>query len=163
MHQRGGVLVGSDDVQNLLAKLDAAYMLDSDRFNEARDQIVAEFSSIKVRPCSLCGHSYPADPSELKTGLDDILASQPPAPEPEGKIKALVAPHIDPTAGYKVYASAYGMMAYTKPSRVVVLGTGHHVTNNLFCLTEKDFRTPINSGKNPFGSRIVSMSVVSPC
>lgn len=148
MRQKGGVLVGMDEIEGLLAHLDESYLVDSEGFKKARDQIVDSFTSKRVRPCSHGGRSYPDSPSELKNRLDEILASQPPVPEPEGKIKALVSPHIDLSIGYKVYASAYQMLKYATPSRIVLLGVGHQVVNNLFCLTDKDFETPLGAIKS---------------
>lgn len=148
MRQKGGVLVGTEEVKAILDHLDDSYLLDSERFREARGQIVAEFASKKVRPCSHCGQSYPKDISELEGRLDEILASQPSIPGPAGKIRALVAPHIDLSAGYKVYSRAYQMLRHTEPSRVVVLGVGHHLTNELFSLTDKDFEMPMGVIRN---------------
>ena len=143
MRQKGGVLVGTDEVKSLLAHLDESFLLDSERFRAARDKIVAAFTSENVRPCSHCGNGYPEDPSELRKRLDEIMASQPPVPEPEGEIKALIAPHIDLSVGYEVYSSAYQALKYTAPSRVVLLGVGHQMGKDLFCLTDKDFDTPL--------------------
>jgi AmmeMemoRadiSam system protein B len=148
MRQKGGVLVGSDEVHRLLSKLDESCLLDSDKFKSTKDRIVADFASKKVRPCSLCGQSYPRQPAQLTKMLDDVLASQSPSPEPEGNITALLAPHIDLAAGHQVYASAYGMLKYTTPSRVVLLCIGHRMFDDLFCLTDKDFESPLGVIKN---------------
>jgi hypothetical protein len=143
MRQRGGVLVGMDEVNGILTNLDASFILDSEAFRKARDQIVADFSSKSVRPCSHCGRSYPADPLELKRRLDEILASHPPPSEPAGSIRAVISPHIDLAVGYRVYSSAYQMLKNTEPARIVLLGVGHQMANGLFCLTDKDFETPL--------------------
>jgi AmmeMemoRadiSam system protein B len=143
IRQRGGVLVGMDEVEGLLAGLEASYVLDTEAFKRAKDKIISDFSSEKVRPCSHCGVSYPAEPSELRERLDGILADQAPASEPAGKIRALVSPHIDLSVGHRVYGSAYQMLRHKTFSRVVVLGVGHHLANDLFCLTDKDFQTPL--------------------
>ena len=148
MRQRGGVLVSSDEVNHLLSRLDDSCLLDSDKFKSAKTRLVANFASKKVRPCSLCGQSYPKQPAQLTKMIDDILASQPPDPKPEGKITALVAPHIDLASGYPAYASAYQTLKHSTPLRVVILGTGHRIFDDLFCLTDKDFETPLGVTKN---------------
>ncbi len=148
MRQKGGTLVGKDEVKDLIALLDESFLLDSERFKKARDQIVAAFALKKIRPCSHCGRAYPDNPTELKRMLDEILASQPPVHEPEGKIVALIAPHIDLSVGYQVYASAYQMLNHMAPSRIVLLGVGHNMVEDFFCLTEKDFETPQGIVKN---------------
>jgi AmmeMemoRadiSam system protein B len=148
MRQQGGVLVASDEVQSFLANLDASYLLDSERYREAKEEIVTQFLSEKIRPCSLCGRSYPDEPSQLKQVLDDVLAKRKAPDHPEGKLKAIVAPHIDLSAGAEVYASAYGMLRHEAPARVLLLVIGHHMADDIFCLTEKDFSTPLGIVKN---------------
>ena len=147
MGQRGGMPLGVHEVEDLLTKLDDSFLLDSDKFHRAKNKINADFISSKTRPCFLCGRSYPKDRSALKKMLDDILAGQPPPP-PEGKIVALVAPHIDLSVGRDAYSAAYQMLKHATPSRVVLLGIGHQMSDDLFCLTEKDFETPLGLAKN---------------
>jgi hypothetical protein len=142
MRQGGGVLVGIEEVKSLLKNLDESFLLDSERFKEARDKIVADFTSKRIRPSSHRGGAYPDHPSELRKRLDEILNSQPPVDEPEGKIIALISPHIDLSVGKGVYSKTYQMLRYTAPSRVVLLGVGHQMRGDLFSLTDKDFETP---------------------
>jgi AmmeMemoRadiSam system protein B len=148
MRQRGGILVETGEVEKLLAHLDESFLLQSDRYEKARGEIVARFAKQTTRPCSLCGRSYPARPGDLKAALDEILNAEPSAPEPEGKVTAVVAPHIDLSVGAQVYASAYHWVKHTSPSRILLLGVGHQMTQDLFCLTEKDFETPLGKVKN---------------
>jgi len=143
MRQKGGVLVGMDEVKGLMAHLEASHLLDSEGFRRAREQIIADFAAKRLRPCSHCGHTYPDNPSQLRNRLDEILASQASVPKPEGNIRAVVSPHIDFSVGYKVYSSAYQMLNYATPTRVVVLGVGHQMANDLFSLTDKNFETPL--------------------
>lgn len=148
IRQKGGVLVGSDEVEALLAHLDESFLLDTKKYEHARENIVARFAAKTARPCSHSGRSYPDKPADLKSRLDEILKAQPPAPKPEARVVALVAPHIDLSVGSRVYASGYQWLKYTSPSRVVVLGVGHQMMGDLFCLTEKDFETPLGVVKN---------------
>lgn len=143
MRRRGGILVGQDEVERILSNLDAGYMLDSERFQAARRQTVETFCAEQVRACSHCGRSYPKDPAELDPWLDKILETSSSDEAVPSNVIALVAPHIDPTAGAGVYAAAYRMLRHTKPSRVVIMGTGHQLRDGLFCLTKKDFETPL--------------------
>ncbi len=143
MRQQGGVLVGTDEINGLVAHLDESFLLDSERYKTARDQIIADFTSRRVRPCSHCGKSYPENPLELKGRLDEILQSQPAPPDPGGRMVALIAPHIDLTVGYRGYSTAYQMLKGVAPSRIILLGIGHQLQNGLFSLTDKDFETPL--------------------
>jgi len=145
MRQQGGILVSRDEISGLLAHLDQSFLLDSDRYRNARDRIIADFTSRRVRPCSHSGKSYPADPQELKGMLDQILTSQPAPPSPEGRIAALVAPHIDLTVGARGYSTAYQMLKGAVSTRIILLGVGHHLQNALFSLTDKAFETPLGT------------------
>jgi len=148
IRQKGGVLVGADEVEALLNHLDESFILDTEEYEHARENMVAQFASKTARPCSHSGRSYPDKPADLKSRLDDILKTPTPAPKPEARVIALVAPHIDLSVGSRVYASAYQWLRHTSPSRVVVLGVGHQMMGDLFCLTEKDFETPLGVVKN---------------
>jgi AmmeMemoRadiSam system protein B len=148
MRQQGGVLVGMEEVKALVSHLDEAFLLESETFLKAKNHIVRDFEARPVRPCSHCGRSYPADAGELEHRLNDILkASASKAARPEGKVVALVSPHIDLSVGQRGYASAYQWLEWTSPSRVVVLGVGHQMAHDLFSLTEKDFETPLGTVK----------------
>jgi MEMO1 family protein len=148
MKQRGGVLVDTNEIQSILVQLDKSFLLDSERFQSARNEIVARFASEPVRRCSHCGQGYPNDPIALRAQLDEILDSQAPASRPDGKIRALMAPHIDLRVGYKVYSRSYSMLKYTSPTKVILIGVGHQMADDLFSLTEKDFETPLGLVKN---------------
>ncbi|MBN1101789.1 MAG: AmmeMemoRadiSam system protein B [Deltaproteobacteria bacterium] len=144
MRERGGLLVGSDEVESLIAHLDESYLLNSERFRKRRDEIVEGFTSMSVRPCSHCGRAYPGEAEGLRSRLGEILSSQDQAGRRfRGDLKALVAPHIDLSVGQRTYASAYRELRGASPTRVVLLGVGHQLTGHLFCITEKDFETPL--------------------
>ena len=148
MRQKGGVLVGADEINGLLTHLDESFLLDSERFKNAKERIIADFTSRRIRPCSHCGKSYPENPSELKVRLDEIMNNELSIPEPDGKLTALIAPHIDLNVGYKSYSSAYRLLKHTAPSRVILLGVGHQLQNALFSLTDKDLETPLGITKS---------------
>ena len=96
MRQGGGLLVDTDEINNILLHLDESFLLDSERFQSARDDIITRFTSEKVRPCSHCGQGYPNEPLDLGAWLDEILDGHGPASKPEGKIEALVGPPYRP-------------------------------------------------------------------
>lgn len=161
MRQRGGMLVSSDEVKGLVDHLDDSYLLESERFKSAKKEIEDRFTAAKMRPCTHSGQAYPADPLELKNRLDEILASHQVITRPDGKVTALVVPHIDFAVGPKVYASGYQAIEGLIPSRVVILGVGHQMMGNLFSLTEKDFETPLGVVRND--KNIVQQLKVAGC
>lgn len=143
IRQQGGTLISIEEVEALLAKLDSSYLLDSQRYREARKEIVANFSAQNIRYCSHAGLSYPKEEEELRRRLETILAAQQVPSFPDGKITALVAPHIDLEAGKRVYSNAYQAIKGLTPERVIVLGVGHAMAKEMFSLTEKTFETPL--------------------
>ena len=145
MRRRGGVLVSSDQIRSQLEQLDAAFLLDSERYRAARAEIVREFASRTACPAAHAGKSYPAAPEELVGLLDLILAENPPEHAPPAEsIRGLVAPHIDFEVGAKTYAAAYGCLRNLAVDRVVILGVGHAMREAL-ALAEKDFETPLGA------------------
>jgi MEMO1 family protein len=141
MRQGGGVLVGSDEVRELLRHFDESFLLDSDRFRRARDRIVEEFASNCARPCSHSGRAYPDNPLDLSRKLDEIMALS--GADPVQRPKALVSPHIDISVGSMGYASAYRSIENASPERTIILGVGHQGFQGLFSITGKDFVTPL--------------------
>ncbi len=148
MRRRGGVLVSVDEINRVLNRLDVSYLLESERFQQARKQIEDEFAAQTVRTCVQCGRAYPREPDQLKAWLDRILAARSVEWQAEGEVRALVAPHIDPSAGAALYALAYHVLKFVTPQRVVLLGTGHQLTSSVFCVSGKDFETPLGIVKN---------------
>ena len=143
MRQGGGMLVSSDEVKSVIAHLDDSFLLESEKFRRAKEAVIAEFASKKVRPSSHSGRAYPADPHELRKTLDEILALQPDPQRPQGRLVALVAPHIDLSVGGRVYSKAYQILSGLSPKTVIILGTGHQMAEDLFALSEKGFETPL--------------------
>lgn len=144
---QGGLFVGMDEVKQFMSELDKAYLLDTQRYRIARGQVVEAFIQSTVRMAGHCGRSYPGGPEELKGELDAILSAAP-NDAPESPVRALVAPHIDLRVGGTCYARAYGSLRGASPDRVVVLGVGHAMTEEMFSLTGKDFQTPLGTVKN---------------
>jgi AmmeMemoRadiSam system protein B len=143
MRRQGGKLISIDEVEALLDEFDSSYLLDSLRYREVKKKIISDFSSQQIRYCSHAGVSYPKEKEALGERLDDILATQQAPSFPQGNIAALVAPHIDLEAGKRVYSSAYQAIQGLNPERVIILGVGHSMQNEMFSLTSKTFETPL--------------------
>lgn len=144
MRHQGGRLVSMEEVEELVKQLDNSFLLDSPRYRGAKQKIVARFTAQKIRSCSLAGLSYPAKEEDLRRRLEDILTAQTIPETPQGKITAVVAPHIDLEAGKRAYASAYQAIRDANTvKKVIVLGVGHSLTERMFSLTTKTFETPL--------------------
>lgn len=145
VRRQGGVFVSRESVERLVAELDAAFLLDSERYRAAKQGLRDEYTRLEVRRASHAGQAYPSSKEKLEKYLDSILSLGGEAHSGENgkKVLALVAPHIDFEAGKKAYAKAYGTLQGAAPSKIVLLGTGHQLEEGFFSLTEKDFKTPL--------------------
>lgn len=140
-----GVLVDIASVSRLIRALDEANLLQSDRYHSEREKVLRDYLCQEVRASSHGGGSYPGQPQELRSLLDDIIGQGGPENRSltEGKHFCLVAPHIDLGTGRKVYGAAYRSIRRLRPRRVLLLGTGHSLSDASFSLTEKDYETPL--------------------
>jgi hypothetical protein len=146
MRHRGGTLVFRSEVDDLLKELDRLGLLQTDAYRKARERIAREFAEKAERPAALAGSAYPADPGELASLLDRILALPGPAPLEDaisGAPCALAAPHIDLRVAEKTYGLAYRSIRPLNPSGVLLLGTGHALGGDRFSITAKSFETPL--------------------
>ena len=138
-------------LESFLDQLDQAYLLDNQRYRQARSCLVEKFTKLKMHPSVLAGRAYPEEKTDMVKFLDDILEEKPEKalpPELEGKkIPALVAPHIEIRTGRKIYAAAYGAIRGLSYDRVVILGVGHSMDTGIFSITEKNFLTPLGKAE----------------
>jgi AmmeMemoRadiSam system protein B len=149
LSRQSGHMVFMDQIQAILGQLDEAYLLESERFNEAYREKLAAYRASPFRPCSHMGACYSEDADTLRQELESYFTSDggPGMPRffsdprrPQG----LIAPHIDIRAGGKSFAQAYHHLASGQPSDIyVILGTGHKGVRGLFTATNLDFQTPL--------------------
>jgi len=144
-----GTLLLSSRLNKILSDLDQSFFLDNERFHRRKKRIIEEFNRAEVRLPFHAGQAYPSDAQSLMRQIDGFFASpEGPGPLPEkrrrGKVKAIMAPHIDLRAGGPCSAWAYSELARSPHAEVfVILGIGHAPMENLFAVTSKDFQTPL--------------------
>ena len=149
--RRFGDLLFSHDLNTLIAQLDEAYLLESERFRERERSLAREFAELKTRPAGQAGGGYVAEPEKLRGWLDDFFVGEgrcgPIAPERRGDtVRAVIAPHIDLHRGGPCYAWAYKALAEGCGAECfVILGIAHQGLENLFALTRKGFETPLGT------------------
>ena len=164
--RRANFGLGGGQIDEILKTLDENLMLDNSRSRQAHIELKDTFRREKIRKPFLVGKSYPQEPGEIMTMIDGFYAGPdgPGNPPSEGKgpaARCLVAPHIDLKAGGPCFAQAYHALAKGKPpDRFVILGTGHHGTDNLFSLTRKTFETPLGmvASDEQFVDRLIENS-----
>ncbi|MHC5040435.1 MAG: AmmeMemoRadiSam system protein B, partial [Planctomycetota bacterium] len=149
-----GELIPSERLEEILARLDEALLLEGPRFQAHHEALQKAFREDPVRPATLAGKAYEADPEKLREELDTYF-SPPEGPGlPEGgtrsdPLSALIAPHIDLERGGHSYTAAWRVAGEgPAPDAVVILGTAHSgYTEGLFIGARKAFATPL--GESP--------------
>ena len=100
---------------------------------------------LKVRPAAVAGAFYPADPKELSTMIDDMLAKATPRPV-DGEILAAVAPHAGYPYSGPVAAWTYAALKGHKYARVVVIAPSHYVGFDFTSVYDGDaYTTPLGT------------------
>lgn len=143
---RFGVPVSLRVLAQLVAQLDAAYLLDNERSAEAHNAALTAYRSAPFRPPTLAGNSYPAAPDQLTAYLTAFQAGLPSdecAGETDAEVRGVVCPHIDFQRGGRVYAGLWQRAAEAarQVELVVVLGTDHN-DGGLLTLTHQHYSTP---------------------
>lgn len=144
--RRYGIGLPAENVQELLAALDAALMLDNERAAAAHASAREAFRRAPFRLPALAGPSYPAGDKELWRLLQDYLeeaAEVEPLAVDWTHPVGLLSPHIDYGRGGGVYAQVWkrAAQAAAEAELVILLGTDHYGTD-LFTLTRQSYATP---------------------
>jgi len=145
-----GELVYKEIIQKIVDEMDEHLLLDSDRFNQVRDQIEGGFRNSPVRRSAHAGRSYWSDPEMLRRQLDGFFSppegSGPPSENSSsGKtVKGIISPHIDLRVGGSCYSWAYKELVESSDADLfIIFGTAHAQCNSLLTPTRKDFETPL--------------------
>ncbi len=143
---RAGVRLAPGLLDKLLADLDAAYLLDNERFEAARAELLRSFRGAPFRPPTLDSGGFPLQADLASARLQAYVDALPPA-EPsaaDGAIRGLVSPHIDYQRGGPVYAEVWRAAAEAarEAELVVLLGTDHQGGAGTLTLTRQSYATP---------------------
>ena len=145
--RRFGSLLTTDKINDLLARLDEALFLDSERFQQFAAHMKAEFLARPTRAAAHAGRSYEESAGALVSAWQGRLeaASVPEDFALDERRPALIAPHYDMNAAAECYAAAYALLARCeRPEVVVILGISHS-GGGAFTLTRKPFETPLGA------------------
>lgn len=137
-------LIATQLVQNIRNLDDLGYLA-SDKFRAKRDEMNREYLNLDTRPYICAGSSYPEDKSELEAFLDNLFASAD-YEKYRSSCSALITPHIDLRLiddCHEIYASAYHSAADHEFDLIIILGTAHYESSNIFMLSEKNYSTPL--------------------
>ncbi len=143
------------DIEQLVHDLDDRMLLDTPRYRARWKQELEFFLNSKTRPAMHAGKAYPADPQALRAELTTLFATgngpgTPGDPPAEGNATAglvgILSPHIDLHRGGPTFAWSYKRLVEESDAELfVIFGTAHTPMSNLFCVTRKDFETPLGT------------------
>ncbi len=142
---RHGISLPMATLESLVGQLDSALLLEGNRAQAARDEAHAAYRSLPFRQPALAGLSYPADPVELSSMLDEFVAAVDAEPEPEERaIRGIVSPHIDYDRGGSIYARtwSHARRAVQAAEVVVIFGTDHAGSPGALTPTRQHYATP---------------------
>lgn len=151
--RRHGELVRREQIEEIVAALDAHGFLEGERLDERRRAVHAEFISAPARRAAHAGGAYAGDPDDLRRAMDGFFAS-PPGPgairwadaPARAPVQGIIAPHIDFHRGGPAYAWAYRDLAeHGQADCFVIFGTCHAGMADPFSLTRKDYATPLGA------------------
>ncbi|NIS59388.1 MAG: AmmeMemoRadiSam system protein B [Proteobacteria bacterium] len=146
-----GELIYREKIEEIIEELDAQLLLDSERFRDTLEKEKEDFRLSPIREATFAGTSYAQDPLVLRGQIEKYF-SLPDGPgqsrmeNATGKLKGIIAPHIDFQRGGPCYAFAHKEVRDgSNADLFVILGTAHRDMKNYFGLTLKDFRTPLGT------------------
>ncbi len=133
-----GQLITADQIEQMVATLDQALMLDNACFEQAYTKRRNEYLAAETRDNR---HRYLAAP-ELCAEIEQMLKTG--SPSPVRDLRGIITPHLDYCRGGDCYTDAYATLAQTVPAaRYVILGTNHFGRSSSVVATRKDFETPL--------------------
>lgn len=148
--RRFGEILYSEKIREVVDQLEENLFLEGERFQEALRQAEERFKIAPVREAGFAGKSYENDPDRLRAQVEGYFA-EPDGPgllgeKKEAGLKGVVAPHIDFQRGGACYAFAHReIWERNSCDCFIILGTAHTFTEKPFCLTRKEFLTPLGS------------------
>ncbi len=141
----------TEKLQEIISQLDLALFLEGERFQGALRQKEEGFKKASSREAVFAGKSYEADPDSLRAQLEGYMRGTDGAgslgEEKGGNgLKGVVVPHIDFQRGGFCYAFGHREIWERSSSDCfIIFGTAHTPMENPFCLTRKDFITPLGT------------------
>ncbi len=141
----------TEKLQEIISQLDENFFLEGKRFQESLRQKEEGFKKASFREAVFAGKSYEGDPDGLRAQFEGYFkGTNGPGSLGENKgsngLKGVVAPHIDFQRGGFCYAFAHREIWERNSSPCfIIFGTAHTPMENPFCLTRKDFITPLGT------------------
>lgn len=131
-------------VDEALAQLDEACLLDNPRSQEAFQAVLTSYRSQSHRAPALAELSYPGKPSELTTLFQSYMGEDEQNDDPGWRGRGIISPHIDYQRGGPVYAKTWlrAKAAVLNADLVLIFGTDHNGSAGAITLTRQPYATP---------------------
>jgi hypothetical protein len=154
-----GLRLSTAIMQDMIAQFDNALLLDSEKFQQARQQAIKDYRSAPHRTPALAGAAYPAQPKALRTLLDGYLAQVDEVTLSPAGSRGIASPHIDYPRGGPVYAHVWASAAEAvrEAELIIVFGTDHNGDFGRLTLTPQHYATPL--GTMPTDQTVVNKLV----
>ena len=159
--QHYGVRLDTATVEELLAAMDNALLLENEHSTAAHRYMLEQYRQAPFRPPLLAGQGYPGQAHQLRSLLESYLdvarrdlngyANRGPSGAPFG----LLSPHIDYPRGGAVYAQVWAKAVeeIRQADLAILIGTDHY-GNDPFTLTHQSYATPY--GTLPTAKQVVN-------
>ncbi|HEX9417492.1 MAG TPA: AmmeMemoRadiSam system protein B, partial [Methylomirabilota bacterium] len=154
LQERYGQAPTTEQIGELVERLDEAGFLDSQRFEERRRAIEEAFRASPVRPAAHAGGAYAGEAPALAAQIEEFFTHPEGPGAPGGRavgggsppLRGLIAPHIDFHRGGPVYGWAYrALLERSDADLFVILGTCHAGMGDPFAVTLKPYDTPLGA------------------
>jgi AmmeMemoRadiSam system protein B len=140
-----GLHIPQPVIEDLLAQFDEVLLLESETFNQAKQQALATYRAKPARKAALAGASYPADPAALRELLQGYIDQVEPVMPSPAASRAIISPHIDYERGGPVYAQVWASVAEAvrEAELIILLGTDHYGGYGTLTLTPQNYASPL--------------------
>jgi len=141
---RTGLRIADGLLDALIRDLDAAFLLDNERFRGARTAALRSYWEAPYRPLTLDMGPLPPGPKVAGAQLQGYMDALPDDETTDPVIRGLISPHIDYQRGGPVYAEVWraGSQAAAEAELVILFGTDHQGSAGTLTLTRQSYATP---------------------
>ncbi len=137
-----GLLIQEDRVTSVIRTLDDHFLLLNTRYESHVSRLMEEYGALPFRNACLAGKSYPDDAVALRSYLASFMDREN-ASSLKGRVRGMIAPHIDYGRGLEVYGPTYRYLPRDKNTLFVVFGTCHKPTRRVWSIALRDVVTPL--------------------
>ena len=150
-----GLPIGEDRVTSVIRTLDDHFLLLNTRYEGHVSRLMEEYRALPFRNACLAGKSYPDDAEALRSYLASFMDREN-ASSLKGRVRGMIAPHIDYGRGLEVYGPTYRYLPRDKNTLFVVFGTCHKPTRRVWSIALRDVVTPLGRvrGAATVGDRV---------